>query len=307
MYQGLSFEGYKAKVEDLSINVEVTDAEIASALKYSDPNKFYNILRSQELSGINNTYDKAQKIVSERANFSGGAARWKTEKCYQCIVNMDELLGLLCVAANERYFPKEAVNDCKQVVMAAVKKGADIYSPAARIIEGQKVQEDLYEDLPSTLETYDAYQEYLDKSEVLLQKTYELQKYSPYTETLNVISEVAQLQIDLHKAEEDGDRAQVAALTKELDDKTAHMNSITGYLDIEMLSIVAQGKSDLVRLTTSDPEKGETLKDQKEKAILATLYTKAKEIEAERLERQGLDDEIELKNLQKKNDDDDNK
>lgn len=302
MYQGLSFEGYKSKVNELRITV--TNEELAHALHFSDANKFYSMLRVDDLNGLNDTYDKAQEIVAEHSAASN-IDRWKTEKCYIAMTNPDEFMNLLCVVANEKRFPDKVVGDCKQVLMVAVKKGADIYSNMAAVIAAQQKQEEIYNSLPSTLETWEDLEKYRQQSQPLFDQMHNMQKLSPYKQVFDAVSDVVDVEIKLQSAAEEGDRQQVTILTKQLEGKVEHMNAVTSLFDPEMLSRVAKGKSDLAKLTVADPEKGETLKDQKEKAILATLYTKAKELERDRLERQGLDDEIELQGLEKKNDDDD--
>ena len=302
-YEGLSFDGIKGDIENFEINVEITDNELARAIKLSDANEFYRLFNSREGS-----FDADQSIAGrEFAEYNAATdkKRWMTEKLYYATLNPDVFMNLLCVPANaqRRIFPTKFVEDCKKILVAAVKKGVDVYANISYVIEAERDQREYCENNPSTIESAEQYEACKEAYSQIV----DMEKLSPYKKIFDASAEYCDVLNKLKKAEDNGDKEQVEILVKEAEVKKQHLTQVMSKFDMNVLTRVAQNKQKLVEMT-ADPEKKVTLKEKRDAAIALCVYKFAKRLEEERKQRvqmQAEEDEIreyqELQELQQHN------
>ncbi|MBQ8792650.1 MAG: hypothetical protein IJZ62_03455 [Clostridia bacterium] len=292
--RGFVFEGFEGKIEQM--HIELTDEALASALKLSSKAQFYNIFRSRD-EGLDISYEKALEVVSSYHNAST-KERWMTEKLYNAMVDPQVFNSLLSVVANSNRFPEQTVKDCRAVLMTAIKKGADVYAVMSKALVAERQQKLLYESQPSSIWSYEELQQYANANKVM----FEMEPTSPYKHIFDIVSKIVDLQVEEDKAEEAGDRKRFIELRKELKNEEAKLDKAVYGFEPEMLSKVAKGHSEFVKLQTK-PDVA-SLKEEKEQAIVSQLYKRAKELELKEKERDGLrDEELEYETLSKKKDD----
>ncbi|MBQ8444710.1 MAG: hypothetical protein IJX25_05105 [Clostridia bacterium] len=292
--RGFVFEGFEGKIDQM--HIELTDEALASALRLSSKEQFYNIFRSRD-EGLDISYEKALEVVSSYHNAST-KERWMTEKLYNAMVDPQVFNSLLSVVANSNRFPEQTVKDCRAVLMTAIKKGADVYAVMSKALVAERQQKLLYESQPSSIWSYEELQQYANANKVM----FEMEPTSPYKHIFDIVSKIVDLQVEEDKAEEAGDRKRFIELRKELKNEEAKLDKAVYGFEPEMLSKVAKGHSEFVKLQTK-PDVA-SLKEEKEQAIVSQLYKRAKELELKEKERDGLrDEELEYEALSKKKDD----
>lgn len=305
---GLSFSNLRNRIDEMQ--VQVTDEQLARALRFNDKERFYNYFRVKDGDG-DISLENARLVISSY-HASSNKQRWMTEQLYNAMINPQVFMNLLSVVANgEKYFPgQQVVKDCRAVCMKAVEKGADIYSRLNVAITNERKYRDLYEELdelPSTLEGEDDIdevledmKEYSDAAKAL----FEMEPHSPYKPIFDSLSRLVDLRIAEEEAEEEGDGEKLAEIRKAIADEEVVLDKATYGFEPEMLTKVAKNHTDFVRLRQNQKigATGATLKERKEQAIVAQLYKKAKELEAEEQERQDLET-LQYGQLVKKNDD----
>ena len=292
--RGFVFEGFEGKIDQM--HIELTDEALASALRLSSKEQFYNIFRSRD-EGLDISYEKALEVVSSYHNAST-KERWMTEKLYNAMVDPQVFNSLLSVVANSNRFPEQTVKDCRAVLMTAIKKGADVYAVMSKALVAERQQKLLYESQPSSIWSYEELQQYANANKVM----FEMEPTSPYKHIFDIVSKIVDLQVEEDKAEEAGDRKRFIELRKELKNEEAKLDKAVYGFEPEMLSKVAKGHSEFVKLQTK-PDVA-SLKEEKEQAIVSQLYKRAKELELKEKERDGLrDEELEYETLSKKKDD----
>lgn len=292
---GLSFSNIRNKIDEMQITV--TDDELARALRFNDKERFYNYLRVKDGDG-EVSLANARLLATSYAN-SSNRQRWMTEQLYNAKINPQVFMNLLSVVANgEKYFKgQEVVKACRAVCMKAVEQGADIYSRLNVAITREREYREIYDeldDMPSTLENEQ------DKEEVLeslnqytdfAEELFEMEPHSPYKPIFDSLSRLVDLRLEEEKAEEDGDGEKLTEIRRAIEDEEVVLNKATYGFEPEMLMKVAKNHTDFVRLRQNQKmdSTGVTLKERKEQAIVAQLYKKAKELEAEEQERQDLE------------------
>lgn len=297
--QGLSFEGYKNRVDDLQINIEISDAELAQALRMSDANEFYRIFNTRD--GVFDVdQDVAGVLFAEYNQQKGNKQRWMTEKLYSAMMNPEVTMNFLAVVANKKYFPEEFVKVCKQVLVASVKQGANLYSHIASVVEAEQRQKEIYERFPSTEESWRELEKHID----VVQELFDMEKYTPYRPPLDALDSLANVAVRLEDAEGGGDEELIANLKKEYKEELENFKNVISQYDANVFSRIAQSKESLVKMT-ADPEKKISLQEKRKEALIAGFVEMAKRLEKERLERQNLDDEIQLQGLKKDDSDND--
>lgn len=293
--RGFVFEGFAGRIDQM--NITLTDDALASALNLSSKDQFYNILKSRD-EAVDISYEKALEVVSSYHNAST-KERWMTERLYDAMVDPQVFNSLLCVVANSTRFPEQTVKDCRAVLMTAVKKGADVYTVMSKALVAERQQKYFYESQPSTIESYEQLDQYANASKIV----FEMEPLSPYKQVFDIISKVVDLRCEEDKADTDGNGERLIEIRKQIAAEEAKLSKAVYGFEPEMLSKVAKGHSEFVKLKTDD-SKVASLKEEKEQAIVSTLYQKAKELELKDKERQGLEDEaLQYEVLSKKKDD----
>ena len=294
---GLSFSNIRDKISEMQITV--TDEELSRALKFNDKERFYNqfrVLESEADADV--TLQNARDLVSNYAN-SSNRQRWMTEQLYNAKINPQVFMNLLSVVANgEKYFKgNEAVKACRAVCMKAVEQGADIYSRINVAIHKENEYREIYNDLndmPSTLEgerdkadVLDILDEYTEQAKVLFQ----MEPHSPYKPIFDSLSRMIDLRNAEHDAEEDGDGEKLAEIRRAIQDEEVVLNKATYGFEPDMLMKIAKTNADFAQMRQNKrmDSTGVTLKERKEQALVAMLFKKAKELEAEEKEREDLE------------------
>ena len=298
--RGFVFEGFAGKLDEM--NIQLTNDELASALGLSSKEQFYNIFRSRDES-VDISYEKAMDVVTSYS-MASTRERWMTEKLYNAMVDPQVFNSLLSVVANQH---RESINpaivrDCRAVLMTAIKKGADVYTVMSKALVAERQQKYLYESQPSSIWSFDQLQDYKDANQVL----FEMEPTSPYKQIFDIISKIVDLRCEEERAEDAGDGEKLVEIRKEIEKEEVKLDKSVYGFEPEMLSKVAKGHTEFVKLQTDDA-KVASLKEEKEQAIVSQLYKKAKELELKEKERRGIEDEaLEYEILAKKKDDEEN-
>lgn len=279
--RGFVFKGFQGKIE--SMNIELTDDALASALMLSSKDQFYHIFRSRN-EEVDISYEKALEVISSYHSAST-KERWMTEKLYDAMVDPQVFNSLLSVVANSNRLPEPVVKDCRAVLMTAIKKGADVYTVMSKALVAEREQKMLYESQPSNIWSYEELQQYANASEAI----FEMEPLSPYKEIFDIISRIVDLRVEEEQAEEGGNGERLNEIAKEIEIEEANLQKATYGFEPEMLSKVAKGHSEFVKLNSKSDVA--SLKEEKEQAIVSQLYQKAKELELKEKEREGLRDE----------------